>query len=67
LRKAAHDAGRVEFRANVGEIVLLRQQRSHTDFMPGTLMMNCKPFDEYFRPRQSWCVNQLKNPHDLSL
>jgi len=35
--------------------------------MPGTLMMNCKPFDEYFCPRQSWCVNQLKNPHDLSL
>jgi len=33
----------------------------------GTLMVNRKTFYEYFCPGQSWCVNQLKNPHDLSL
>jgi len=35
--------------------------------VPGALMVNGKTFYEYFCPGQSWCVNQLKNPHDLSL
>jgi len=35
--------------------------------MAGALMMNGETFDKYFCPGQPRCVNQLKNPHDLSL
>jgi hypothetical protein len=67
IGKTAHDTRRRELGSNSDEVVLLRQQRSHADFVSGTLMVNRKTFYEYFCPGQSWCVNQLKNPHDLSL
>jgi hypothetical protein len=52
---------------NGGEIVLLREQRCHADFMATALMMNGQTLYEYFCPGQARCMNQLKNPHDLSL
>ena len=66
-RKQTRDAGGLKLRTNAGEIVLLRKQRSHTNFMAGALMVNGETFDEYFCPGQPRCVNQLKNSHDLSL
>ncbi|WP_240975886.1 hypothetical protein [Paraburkholderia aromaticivorans] len=35
--------------------------------MATALMMDGQSFYEYFRPGQTRCMNQLKNPHDLSL
>jgi hypothetical protein len=35
--------------------------------MATALMMNGQSFYEYFCPGQTRCMNQLKNPHDLSL
>src|ERR1044072_6683193 len=66
-RKQTRDAGGLKLRTNAGEIVLLRKQRSHANFMAGALMVNGETFDEDFWHGQPRCVNQLKNSQDLSL
>jgi hypothetical protein len=67
LGKQTRDPRRLKFRVNGGEIVLLWEQRRHADFMATALMMNGQSFYKYFCSGQARCMNQLKNPHDLSL